>query len=848
MTVSTLPSGGSFGAAWSDNPNDLFVSNNNTGDIYQVTGFTTSTPTATQVATGATTSNNDGAACKLADSPFNLPVANDDSYSVTSDTTLSVDAAAGVLANDLGAGLSVLSSTAPSHGALSLDANGGFTYSPTTGYSGTDSFTYWIQDQYGRDSASAATVTVHVNLPAAPEANDDSYATTAGTTLIETAAGGLLANDTGTGIAISSSTAPAGGSLTLNSDGSFTYVPPSGASGIESFTYTIEDAFGRTSTADVQIHVTPTVVDGSATTPYDTPLVEPAPGVLGGAVGSGLQITSYSWRSGADVSIDMDGALTFTPSASLTGSYEFSFTAEDSSGQTVGGTFTVGVGAPAAPVAATYDLTTAANTELDLSAADGVLSQDSGASITVTNHTDPSDGSVSMDPDGSFTYTPAGGFSGHDSFEYTITDAVGQTAHGWVDVDVTPVAVDQTFGTGFEMPVTVNVLAGDIGSGLTGGGLLTTPTGDGTWSFTGGSLTFTPADGFTGDATFTYGFTDSSEQAATGTVTLDVADPAPPVAGEVDFQTRAGQTLDGGTGALLANSTGYEIAIQSTSSPSHGDLVAGGLGGFAYTPAPGFSGVDHFDFTITDPFGQTSTGEAVITVLPVANDIGYSTPCGSTLTVPASEGLLSTDLGTSLTVAAVTSDTALGTLVWNADGSFTYTPAAGQCSQANALEYTLSDQAESPALATVTFDAGPPAAVLDLAYSVSEDGTLTLKAGSGLLQWVTGSGVTVLSYTQAGHGSVTAGTDGAFTYTPTAGYSGLDSFSYTAENADGVLGTGTVTITVEARAITAARTPDTGAAAGPWRWTGPLAGLLLALLSALSLLAVRRRRPAPPEA
>ena len=195
------------------------------------------------------------------------------------------------------------------------------------------------------------------------------------------------------------------------------------------------------------------------------------------------------------------------------------------------GIYSIDVGAPPAPVAATYDLTTAAGTSLDEDAAHGALSQDSGASVTVTGNTDPSDGSVAISPDGAFTYTPDGGFSGHDSFTYTITDAVGQTGSGTVDIDVTPVAVDQTFGTAFETPITVDVLDGDVGSGLTGGDLLTTPTGDGTWSFSDGSLTFTPAGGFVGDATFTYGFMDSGEQTATGTVTFDVAYPAPPSAG-----------------------------------------------------------------------------------------------------------------------------------------------------------------------------------------------------------------------------------------------------------------------------------------------------------------------------
>lgn len=86
-TVSGIVSG-SFGAAWSDNPNELYFSDNSTGHIYKITGFTGASPVGTLALTGTVTGNNDGAACKNADSPFNLPVANNDTYAVTSDVPL----------------------------------------------------------------------------------------------------------------------------------------------------------------------------------------------------------------------------------------------------------------------------------------------------------------------------------------------------------------------------------------------------------------------------------------------------------------------------------------------------------------------------------------------------------------------------------------------------------------------------------------------------------------------------------------------------------------------------------------------------------------------------------------
>ncbi len=243
---------GSFGAAWSDSLNELYFSDNNTGHIYKITGYNGGSPSGTLELTGTITSNNDGAACKNADSPFDLPVANNDSYSVTSDTTLDVSAS-GVLANDVGTGLSAILDTGPAHGALTLNADGSFSYTPTPGFSGTDTFTYFAEDQFGRDSALPATVTITVNLPAAPVAADDTYIMTADSALNEGVGVGVLANDTGTGIAVTSNTSPAHGALTLHPDGSFVYTPTSGYSGPDSFDYTITDAFSRTSSATASL-------------------------------------------------------------------------------------------------------------------------------------------------------------------------------------------------------------------------------------------------------------------------------------------------------------------------------------------------------------------------------------------------------------------------------------------------------------------------------------------------------------------------------------------------------------------------------------------------------------------
>ena len=101
--------------------------------------------------------------------PNHPPVAAADSYNGTQDTPLTI-AAPGVLANDSdadGDSLTAVLVTSPAHGALALNANGGFSYTPAAGYSGADSFTYKAND--GKDDSAVATVTLTIAATPAPQ-------------------------------------------------------------------------------------------------------------------------------------------------------------------------------------------------------------------------------------------------------------------------------------------------------------------------------------------------------------------------------------------------------------------------------------------------------------------------------------------------------------------------------------------------------------------------------------------------------------------------------------------------------------------------------------------------------
>jgi Tol biopolymer transport system component len=180
------------------------------------------------------------------------PTPVDDAYSMQEDTTLSVPIA-GVLANDPNPSVQPLSAGERSYGAeipgvLSLGGQGGFTYTPPQNWQGIARFTYRVS--YGALWSAPATVTITVrNVSDPPLAVNDTFTTTINTPVVISAPG-VLRNDVdpdGDPLTVTPLTTTTYGQLTIQADGSFRYVPATGWSGVDGFTYQIGD--GRETSA-----------------------------------------------------------------------------------------------------------------------------------------------------------------------------------------------------------------------------------------------------------------------------------------------------------------------------------------------------------------------------------------------------------------------------------------------------------------------------------------------------------------------------------------------------------------------------------------------------------------------
>ena len=217
-----------------------------------------------------------------------IPVAAGESYTVSEDTTLTVDTADGVLANDSdpdGELLTAVLEDNPLNGVVSLSLDGSFSYVPNADFAGTDSFTYRASDGTGASVVTVVSISV-IGENDAPVAQNDEFQVLPGQLLV-VGAPGLLGNDSDadsdTLSLASTSITASNGVLTVEVDGSFTYLPNNEFSGIDTFTYQAQDSSGASSfAASVFINVVepPVANDDTFSVAEDAILNVVASGVL----------------------------------------------------------------------------------------------------------------------------------------------------------------------------------------------------------------------------------------------------------------------------------------------------------------------------------------------------------------------------------------------------------------------------------------------------------------------------------------------------------------------------------------------------------------------------------------
>ncbi len=364
-----------------------------------------------------------------------VPIAVDDSYTTPEDTQLSDNIALNDSDVDHPIVVTTTQVTPPANGIAFLSADGTFTYMPNPDFNGIDSFEYEICDGGTPALCDTAIVTIDVGgVNDAPIAADDTETTQEDTDLVSN----VLPNDfdvdgDNLSVNITPITLPQNGSVTLLANGSYAYTPNADYNGTDSFEYEICDG-GTPELCDraivnitiESVNDAPIAVDDLYSTSEDTPISDDV-SVNDNDVDHPVVVTTTPVTPPANgtLVLNVDGTFSYTPNTDYNGTDSFEYEICDGGTPDLCDIASVQISISAendAPIIA-QNLSDAIPEDTSLS--DSVMSNATdvdGDNLSASLINGPTNGTLSLNANGTYNYVPNPNFNGTDTFEYEICD------------------------------------------------------------------------------------------------------------------------------------------------------------------------------------------------------------------------------------------------------------------------------------------------------------------------------------------------------------------------------------------------------------------------------------------
>lgn len=580
------------------------------------------------------------------------PVVGADDVSVDEDEVLN---GASLIANDSdpeGTALTAVAETKnTAHGHVVINTDGTFIYTPNPDYNGPDSFTYQVCDSDAPVMCSTGTVNITVNpVQDAPIATDDVFSTLEDTKLV-VPCDCVFINDydpDGDPLLGGIMETVKHGTIVMEPNGTFEYMPNQDFFGTDTFTYYVTDGidtvFGVLVTINViPVNDPPIAVDDIVEALEDVPSVLP---ILANDkdvddVLTPAMITIATPPQHGTIQISVDEVI-YTSHPDYFGPDTFEYFLTDPHGAT-SNTAVVTIDVKPVndvPVAADDVAITPEDTPVTIDVLANDTDIDNSIDPGTVVATTPDHGSVEVQADGTIVYSPSKDYFGPDSFSYTVKDVAGAVSQpATVSVTVTPVndapvAVDDQAETIQNTTVGINILDNDIDvdDALDPSSIvIVTPVAHGTVTINNdGVATYVPDTDFLGEDSFAYTIKDAAGAVSNvATVSIAVVLPnQPPVAvddGPITHRFDRDLIIDVMANDYDPDNDHSELVLQSVTQPNSGGVTIDG-NTVVYHPGGMQSGTVTFTYTIADPGGLTSTATVTIEYIysPLTVSEGFS--------------------------------------------------------------------------------------------------------------------------------------------------------------------------------------------------------------------------------
>lgn len=737
------------------------------------------------------------------------PVAIDDFATGLEDVPVS-----GTVANDTDVESSVLVYSAPvsqTNGSIVMLSDGSYTYYPNENWSGTEIIQYSVCDQQGACDQGVLTITI-TYVADQPVVQNEQLSTNEDTVL----AGDVALNDNSNGegqLSYSVIAAPAFGTITLNTNGTFNYTPASNWFGTVTVTYLGCNGANVCDSGVLTINVIsvndPVVAnDGSSNISEDTALNANLNALASDVEDAVLTYSIVVQPQFGTVTLGSNGAFTFQPAPNYFGPDQFTYSACDAQGSCDQGVYIISVSSVNdSPVAEDGEAYTGEDNPFIWFLPEATDAD--GDDLTYSLITPPMHGTVVVEPDGTYSFTPDYNYHGVDVMTYMVCDESGACDAAVVVIYVfsindDPVAVDDFNTINSNSLLSGTVAANDYDLDIEPLTYISLEGAEfGTFVLNqDGTYTYVSNLDWEGLETITYFVCDSCGACASATLTISVVlvNTPPMLSANDNETTNEDVLLLGDVAPLATDAEGGTLIFSILQSTSNGTLVLDTDGSYTYTPFQHYHGNDQFEFRVCDTGGLCADGVVSITVVPV-NDIPVAT--ADVFNIQEDQifnGSVSTndsDADNDVLTYSVIMPPIYGMFTLSTTGDLMYHPAANYSGN-DQLIYSVCDAQNACVQTTVSLVVVPvndPPVLTDSEIFTDEEVISTGILASNASD-VDFDSFTFSVVTPPAHGQLTISSNGNYSFNPDYNFSGMDEFEYRVCDGGGACDTAIVSVTI----------------------------------------------------
>jgi len=430
-----------------------------------------------------------------------------------------------------------------------------------------------------------------------------------------------------------------------------------------------------------------------------------------------------------------------------------------------------------------------------------VLSNDNNNSdceiedLSISIATQPTNGTVTLNADGTFEYTPNDGFIGQDSFEYEVCClAICDVALVTVTVnddDGEPMANDDDVDTDKNTPVTIDVLENDdpvfqnCDSDDLTLKIISNPVSGSVIISLINKIVYTPNEGFIGQDSFEYEVC-CADVCDVAIVTISVNDDdEEPMANDDDVDTDKDMpvTIDvlENDDPVFQNCDSDDLTLNIISDPFSGSVIVYSINEIVYTPEEGFTGEDSFEYEVCC---ADICDVAMVTVTVKETDLAKDDQVSTDENVPVTINVLENDDpifqncdSDDLTLEIVSPPFSGSVIVYSIN-EITYTPNEG-FTGTDSFDYEVccADVCDIATVSVIVNGKNNPPIAVDDEYVTTINETVTIEILANDYD-PDGDEIEVVFIDEPNNGNVIPLSGGTYVYVPDTGFVGIDSFIY----------------------------------------------------------------------